>query len=297
MVNRCWPAVSALAIALTACSALAQAEPAAVKRQKVVVIGASVSAGFEDPTSKREDGSVNRSFKLDLVFKKVWPRKVARVYNAANLLMFQDAVGAGQRQVDLAKKVGADLVIALDFPFWFGYGFPSFDSVVKKGEISKSRMAEQQKCFKMLDELKCPVLIGDYPDMRGASTKMMPRYMIPNLATIVALNEELHAYAAKRKNVHVVSLAKFVKRAVTEPQTYPFGDDKVVFPKYHLLQADRLHATRLGVVVITTHLLSALPGVLAKDSPLLGHGATLKSLVKTMRLEDDVPPPGKPKGK
>ncbi|MEE2887095.1 MAG: hypothetical protein VX951_06650 [Planctomycetota bacterium] len=289
MMNRSWPAVSGLAIALIAISVPAQEAPAVVKRQKVVVIGASVSAGFEDPTSKQADGSVNRSFKLDLVFKKVWPRKVARVYNAANLLMFQDPVGGGQRQVDLAKKVEADLVVAVDFPFWFGYGFPSFDSVVKKGEISKPRMAVQQECFKMLDELKCPILIGDYPDMRGASTKMLPRHMIPNAATIAALNEKLHAYAGKRKNVHIVSLAKFVKRAVTVPQTYSYGDGEVVFPKNYLLQADRLHATRLGVVVITTHALSALPKMLKKDSPLLDHGATLKTLVKSMRLEDEIP--------
>jgi len=251
-----------------------------------VVIGASVSAGFEDPTSRHEDGSVNRSFKLDVVLKKVWPREVARVYNAANLLMFQAPERAGRRQVDMAKKVQADLVVAIDFPFWFGYGFAGAS---KPGEVSKRRMASQKKCLALLDELKCPVLLGDYPDMRGASTKMLPRSMIPNGPTIKALNAEVQAYAARRKNVHLVSLAKYVERAVTVPQTYPLGDKEVVFPKNYLLQSDRLHATRLGVVVITTHILSALPGTLAKDSPLLRHGATLQSLVRALRLQSALP--------
>ena len=279
-------AVSVLAIALTAPWVQAQDEPGAVKRQRVVVIGASVSAGFEDPTSRLEDGSVNRSFKLDQVLKKVWPREVARVYNAANLLMFQDPAGAGRRQVDLARKLKADLVIAIDFPFWFGYGF---GGAAKPAEVSKRRMALQKKCLDLLDELECPILLGDYPDMRGASTKMLPRYMIPNGPTIKALNEQIHAYATKRKNVRLVPFAKYVKRAVSEPQTYPYGDKKIVFPKYYLLQSDRLHATRLGVVVVTTHVLSALPDALAKDSPLLRHDATLRSLVRALRLEDALP--------
>lgn len=286
MTNRALLAVSGLAIALTAISLPGQTEKPAVKRQKVVVMGASVSAGFEDPTSRQADGSVNRSFKLDRVLKKAWPRKLARIYNVANLMMFQVPLKAGQKQVDAAKRVDADLVIGIDFPFWFGYGFAT---AVAKDVVSKDRLAIQQKCFAMLDELECPILLGDYPDMRGASTKMLPRYMIPNSVTIAALNKQLYAYAAERKHVHVVSLARFVKRAVNQSQTYSYGEGKLVFPKNYLLQSDRLHATRLGVAVLTTHLLAAVPGILKPTNPLLGHRATLETLVKDLGLEDELP--------
>ena len=43
---------------------------------------------------------------------------------------------------------------------------------------------------------------------------MLPRSIIPNGPTIKALNAEIQAYAARRKNVHLVSLAKYVERAV-----------------------------------------------------------------------------------
>ena len=286
MMNRVPSLLSSVVIGLSALPAQQEAAPTALKRQQVVVMGASVSAGFEDPTSKRADGSVNRSFKLDVVLKKVWPRPMARVFNVANLMMFRDPEAGGRRQIDAAKKLAPDLVVAIDFPFWFGYGF---GKASKDGKIQEDRLAQQDKCFRLLDELKCRVLLGDYPDMSGASKRMMPGVMVPNRLTRAALNKNLLAYASKRQHVQVASLAKFVKRAVTKPQTYAYGEGQVVFPKYFLLQSDRLHATRLGIAVLTTHVLDALPGILDPKSPLLSHRATLETLVKDLGIEDQLP--------
>ncbi len=286
MMNRIPSLLSSVVIGLSALSAQQEAVPTALKRQRVVVIGASVSGGFEDPTSKRADGSVNRSFKLDVVLKKVWPRQVARVYNLSNLMLFRDPGAGGRRQIEAAKKLTPDLVVAIDFPFWFGYGFGKASKV---GKVQEDRLAKQRKAFQLLDELKCRVLLGDYPDMSGASQRMMPASMVPNSVTLAALNTNLLAYASKRPHVQVASLARFVKRAITKPQTYAYGEGQVVFPKYFLLQSDRLHATRLGIAVLTTHVLDALPGILDPKSPLLGHRATLQTLVRGLGIEDQLP--------
>lgn len=274
------------ALVIACFTAPAVGQNSTTKPPNVVVVGASVSAGFSDPTSKREDGLSNRTYTLDVALKKAWPRGVARIKNYANMAMFARPLAAGRRQIDLAKKRKPDLLIAVDFPFWFGYGFSARG---EKGELEKARLELQKKGLAMLEEFQCAIVAGDYPDMRGASTKMLPRYMIPNEATIKALNENLRAWASKRKNVQVFPLANFVKEAVDKEKTYPYGKDKVVFPKNYLLQSDRLHPTRLGALVLVLHLTEALPAILPKDSPLLRTEVTLKGLVEKAGIEGDLP--------
>lgn len=262
---------------------LAQNPP---RRAKVCIIGASVSAGFEDLTSRQADGSVNRSYRLDVALRKAWPRALARVYNLSNPLMFRGPAESGRQQIDAAKRVAPDLVLAVDFPFWFGYGRSPRGA---DDQIEASRLALQQRGLSLLAELECPLLIGDYPDMRGASTKMLPRAVIPNRRTIEALNAALRAWAKPRRNVQVLSLAEFVEAAVTKDQTMAFGARQVVFPKNFLLQSDRLHATRIGMLVLVTQLTQLLPQVLAPEHPLLGPRVTLKGLVEAADLESDLP--------
>jgi hypothetical protein len=141
----------------------------------------------------------------------------------------------------------------------------------------------------MLAELDCPLLIGDYPDMQGASSKMLPRSMIPNRKTIEALNAALRAWAKSRRNVQVLALAEFVETAVSKDQTMAFGARQVVFPRNFLLQSDRLHATRLGMLVLVTRLTQLLPRLLTPGHPLLGPDVTLKGLVEAAHLESELP--------
>ncbi|MCA8954660.1 MAG: hypothetical protein KDC87_01220 [Planctomycetes bacterium] len=285
---RCVVAVLATAFA---CSGQAQspATPAArgPERTKVVVVGASVSAGFEDPTSRGSDGAPNRSYRLDVALKKIWSRDVARVYSGANFLMFTDPTGYGRRQIDSAKKVRADLVLGIDFPFWFGYGPHGREAA---GVLEGRRLAAQAKCLAMLEELDCPLLIGDYPDMRGASHKMLPARMVPNKVTLAQLNHRLLAWAAKRPKVRVLSLADFVAKATTQPMRLDYAPGRTVtFPKYFLLQSDRLHATRLGVLVLVRQIRDVLPQLLPKAHPLLAVDPTLCDLVQATGLADQLP--------
>ncbi len=293
MLNRRLTSLFALAIAFSGACAVAQvsSKPEKTKtRQEVVIVGASVSAGFADPTSKGDDGKVNRTYRLDVAFKKAWPRTLARVANFSDLRMFMAPELYGKNQLASAKKRKPDLLIGIDLMVWFGYG--STYGKVKKGEVDTKRIALQAKGLALLGDFKCPVILGDYPDMHGASSHMLPQRMIPNVVTLAALNNKLREWAKAHKNVTVFPLANFVKEAVTKKQTYPFGKGKVIeFPKNFLLQSDRLHATRVGTLVVVLRLAQALQSILPAKHPLLGPKVTFKGLIEAAGLVDDIPEP------
>ena len=263
--------------------------PSPPVRHEVIILGASVSAGFVDPTSQRADGLANRSLRLDVALKKHWPRELARLRNYADLMMFLNAAGSGRRQVAKARKRKPALVLGIDLPIWFGYGRVRRGAA---GEVEKGRLLLQDKGLALLAELAglgCPVVVGDYPDMHGASRQMLPPHLIPNQATLKVLNERLRKFAAAHANVHVFPLASFVARAVGSTQKYVYGKDEVVFPKNYLLQSDRLHATRLGMLVLVHQLQAQLPAALGKTHPLVLHKTNFKQLVENAGAEDDLP--------
>jgi len=291
MSNRQVAAVFTLATAVLAAPVAPQeTKPSGSVRQQVVILGASVSAGFADPTSKGPDGEVNRTYKLDRAFKKAWPRAVARIYNFSDLLMFMQPEERGKKQIEAARKLQPDLLVAIDFLVWFGYG--SKQGKVADDDIDAVRLQQLDKGLALLEGFQCPIVLGDYPDMHGASTNMLPPSMIPNVATLGALNKRLHQWAKTRKTVHVFPLASFVKAAVTLEQVYPWGDQQqVALPKNFLLQSDRLHATRLGMLVVVLRIAEALPSILPRSHPLLRPRVTFKGLVEAAGIEDDVPTP------
>ncbi len=291
MSNRQLAALFALATAVFVAPAAPQnPNPAGSARQQVVIFGASLSAGFADPTSKGPDGEVNRTYKLDAAFKKAWPRAVARIYNFSDLMMFMQPEERGKKQIEAARKRKPDLLLGIDFLIWFGYG--SKQGKFADDEIDAVRLKQLDKGLVLLEGFKCPIVVGDYPDMHGASPHMLPRRMIPNVATLGALNKRLRTWAKTRKTVHVFPLASFVKEAVTRKQVYPWGDgEQVALPKNFLLQSDRLHATRLGTLVVVLRVAEALPSVMPESHPLLRPNVTFKGLVEAAGIEDDVPAP------
>lgn len=256
------------------------------KRQKVVVIGASVSSGFVDPFGKRADGESNHTYTMQTALKKAWPREVARVYSFSDLLMFQGATKSGPRQVGKAIRVRPDLVIGFDYLFWYGYGWKGNAA---EGVLEPRRLKLQAKGFASLESLTCPVILGDYPDMHGADKRMLPPQMIPNVTTLAELNKRLLAWAAKRKNVVVISLAAFLEEAVNTEQVFSLGQRKITFPKKYLLQSDRLHVTRLGMLVAVLRLQRHLGQLLPRTHPLVTTKVTFQSLLENAGIEDDLP--------
>lgn len=240
-------AVTALVVVLTAVpSAAAEAAPAG---PRVSIVGASVSAGFIDTLLTGGDIS-NDSLPLEAVARAWWPN--ATITARPNVFMFKGPERFGKPQIDGALKDRPDVVLAVDFMFWFGYG---------SYHTPQRRLDVQQRGFALLERLgaRVPIVLGDYPDMRGASRRMLPTAMIPDAATLRELNRRLHAWAAKRNNVTLFPLARWVASAKRGGYDVALPACRVRTTAAQLLQKDRLHASRLGVLALGIELQAVMP--------------------------------------
>jgi len=268
----------------------ADSRPADAAREqrpiRVAIIGASVSGGFVDITDVKVRPP-NSSFTLKQVLRELWPSSEVRIRDTTSglgLAMFLQPLKYGERQIKLVQRRKPQLVIGVDFVFWFGYGPHGY------GEAGQKRRLElQQKGLKLLERLDGKILLGDYPDMTGAAARMLPPHFVPKPETQKKLNECLHAWARKRKNVVVFPLSKFVHTAKTKTQVLPYDGKELSVPKLYLLQSDRLHATRLGMAVLVHHLGAELPKLLGRDHVLAKPDFSLPNLVQKLELEDQLP--------
>ena len=95
--------------------AVAQAAP-----KRIHIIGASVRGGFEDGPlfgAKEAGDSVSMHHML-----KRWCDGEVKVTTHPPMEMcytFNDPLKIGKKQIDGCKKRKADMVVAVDFPFWF----------------------------------------------------------------------------------------------------------------------------------------------------------------------------------
>ncbi|MHC4078860.1 MAG: hypothetical protein ACYST0_10530 [Planctomycetota bacterium] len=253
---------------------------------RVGIIGASVSGGFVDITDTKVRPP-NSSFTLKQVLRELWPSSEVRIRDTTSglgLAMFLQPLKYGKRQIKLLQRRKPQLVIGVDFVFWFGYGPHGY------GEAGQKRRLElQQKGLKLLEGLDGKILLGDYPDMTGAAARMLPPRFVPKPETQKKLNDHLHAWAKKRKNVVVFPLSKFVHEAKTTTQVLSYGSKELSVPKLYLLQSDRLHATRLGMAVLVHRLGDELPELLGRDHVLTKPDFSLPNLVQKLEIEDQLP--------
>ncbi len=215
----------------------------------IEILGASVSAGFVD--SPMAGGSKdNASTPLVMPFRAWLDGSDVVVKSRADTLMFLDSRAKGRLQVERAAKAEPDLVVAVDFLFWFGYGSWALADEAGDEEL-QARLGELQLGLAMLDSLRCAIVLGDLPDMRGADRRMLKPSQIPSVDCLQALNREVHAWAKDRPRVRVFPLARHVAEMRDQGVRLPLPDGELATKPGALLQADRLHATRLGVAYLT----------------------------------------------
>jgi len=174
--------------------------------KRIHVIGASVSGGFEDGplTGAKEQGD---TIPLHVVLKQ-WADGEVRVSTHPPMqmcMLFMDPDEKGSQMIALAKKKKADIIVAADFMFWFAYGWV-------RGDQLQGRSQRFQRGLKLLEEFQVPVLVGDLPDMTGASTRLLRPAMIPPPNVQAALNKQLTEWANARPNITIVPLAQVVKQ-------------------------------------------------------------------------------------
>jgi len=223
--------------------------------QRVVVIGASMSDGY------------GLEVGLDEVLDAMILREHDLVEANASTYFFTSPRTMGPDAVELASDLDPTLVVGIDFLFWFGYGSVNRDGKPLASEDERLDLLEIG--LSLLDELHCPLVVGDFPNMADAVGGMLDASQLPEPGTLVRLNRRLRGWAAERASVAVVGLSDAVT-ALRSNRAFAIG--RLSYPAgstSSLLQADHLHPTLEGMTVIA-HLigLEILGLGLASDSDL-----------------------------
>lgn len=272
-----------ISLACLAAGAAAQTgDPAPTPRKpSVVILGASVSAGFSDQfmtATTAADRAHNFTLRLAVGVTPLWAEDAVTVRDVSNLNFFQDPSRIGRLQVDRAVRAEADLVLAVDYLFWFGYSV--------RGGGKEQRLALQREGLEQLARIEAPLLVGDYPEMGDVDPRMMPRRAVPDAETLVALNANLRAWAKDHQNVRVFALATMVDSLRTEPREVQVDGVRRILRPADLLQTDRLHATRLGMAVLVEQLGDDVRAMLPGTAPARPRPRALTALIEDLSLEE-----------
>lgn len=242
--------VTALALTLAADEPRIQApQHGEVTPARVVVVGASVSAGF-GLSRELEANCTLTPFLRDALLSDA-----VKLHNLADSTLFLDPLNRARQQLESARELAPDFILGGDLPFWFGYGaLPG----------PEARLARLERGLALLDELPCPIVIGDFPDMSpalGGSSPMnfgrpilMPE-QVPSPEELERLNARLRAWAAERDDVHVFAMSAFVARLRDDEPLEVRGVRVAGEEKSALLQSDLLHPTVRGSALFTLLLL------------------------------------------
>lgn len=267
-----------------ACAALAVAQTpeSAPKPQRVHIVGASVSGGFKDSplTGAKEPCD---TVPLQQLIKK-WCGDDGKVtaHNATKMLaMFTAPRKLGEEQIQSAKKQKPDVLLAIDFAFWFAYGHVGADEQKARTELLAEGLG-------LLAGIDTPILLGDLPDMRGAAARMLSPRQIPKPELLAKLNEQLAAWAKEHANVRIVPLAAAVRTMKETGVVLPLASGPLQTPPGALLQEDRLHATRLGMAYLGHVLQEPLAAAFPDGHPLRTRRWTFEQFVEAAGAESDL---------
>lgn len=197
---------------------------------RVYVIGASFSAGFGH----------------DLPFAKALRETLvvpAHVESVADARFFTSPRSNALEHLDAVHGEAASMVVALDYLFWFAYGERSFES----------RVRGLLRALALLDTVSVPIWIGDLPDMRGASSMMLPKDWIPPREQLDVLNGMIRLWASERARVRLLPLASWHER-LHAGEAFELRGEEYFFDPLRVFTWDQLHPSPEGTRLIA-HLL------------------------------------------
>lgn len=211
--------------------------------RKIAFLGASVTDGFTLP------GKVNAMITLADVVKATLKADVKKPFRRSSSFLFRDPELFLRKYVDATLNYQPSLLIGVDLMFWFGYGF---------GLAETRRLELCDRGLAMLSEFKCPLVVGDYPDMSQAvkgkgflGSPMIIGAHVPKPDTLVELNRRLREFATKRGKTVVLPLATFVER-IKKNQPFEALDSRWDGDLMHtLLDQDLLHTSLDGEIALS----------------------------------------------
>lgn len=219
--------------------------------KRIAVIGASVSDGFLLPNE------VHAMVTLADVARASVKLNTQMPFRKSSMLFFRDPVEYGTRYAKAAQAHDPSLLIAIDFLFWFGYGFTVDE---------EDRLQGLERGLALLEPFECPVLIGDFPDMRVAAQKgvgihgapMISEWQVPQKETLEKLNARLLEWSGSRSNVHLVPMSSLLEKIRGDQSIEIRGN---VWPEGSmttLIDQDLLHTTLEGTISLTLLALDVL---------------------------------------
>lgn len=213
---------------------------------RIVMVGASVTAGFT--MSEPLGGPKTAQYNLGRYLEAAIAVPHEPVRNFGNALFFMGPESGGRLQIDQALRAKPTLVTAIDFLFWFCYGDADSDA---------KRMQRLERGLKYLEDLQCPVIVGDIPDASSA-TDILSGDEIPSRKVLRSANRRLREWASKRPQVMIVPLSEFMRAAKSGAALTCHHRVLAVGKTRSLLQRDQLHPSQRGCAALALALLDAI---------------------------------------
>ncbi|HIF42279.1 MAG TPA: hypothetical protein EYQ74_14445 [Planctomycetes bacterium] len=218
---------------------------------RVVVIGASVSAGY----GLRSE--LNASVRLGDVLQCLIEGEGEECLDLGSNMLFRRPEALGAEQVTDALMHKPSLVMAVDFLFWFAYG--------RSNASTRKRVDRIDEALSLLDRFECPILVGDIPDMTMAlkgkgpfGFPLITRSMIPSKQARAAINKRLLAWAKARKRVTIVPLSEFLESVQSGKTLKVRGNKWTQKDLAAMMQDDLLHTRPQGSLSLLTLALDRL---------------------------------------
>jgi hypothetical protein len=243
-----WLLIITVIVAVSFQSATCAAEPAASPWNRIVVIGASASAGFV--LSEPFGGTNTLNCKLRFYLNAAITAPHAPLQDFSSALMFLSPVAFSQQQVEAAIAAKPTLVIGVDFLFWSCYG---------DGMTDAQRLQRFESGLKLLEKIPCALVVGDIPDASAATnTGIISADQVANASVRAAANTRLKQWAASRPHVAIVPLANFMSKVAANQAVTVHGQTFAAGKTRAFLQSDGLHPTPPGAALLTIGILDAL---------------------------------------
>jgi len=216
--------------------------------QRVVVIGASASAGFV--LSEPFGGTNTDRCRLNRYLDAAITVPHSPVESLASPLLFMNPEAFAPVQIAAAKNEQPTLVVGLDFLFWFCYGDAASDA---------ERAQRFEGGLKLLEQISCPLVVGDIPDASFATNTGIIRIgQVPGETARLAANKRLQAWAAGHPQVTVMPLAAFMRNTIANRAIAMRGQKMPAGQTRSLLQGDQLHPNPRGAAVLALGVMDAL---------------------------------------
>jgi hypothetical protein len=220
---------------------------------RIVILGASMSCGFGVRMRATAPDGQPLSMRVNLaeLIATASGRPDLVAADLSTQVYFTDPRRIAARTAREALAARPDLVLALDWIFWNGYGL---QGPAGPARDCTDRLSLLEAALEQLEPLAAsgvPVVLGDFPDMHAAiGGGMIAASMVPDPACLAQLNRQLAAWATPYPNVAILKLSSVVQATLADRAVVAQGREWSKATVGTLVQRDRLHPTLAGTMVV-----------------------------------------------